>query len=132
MLNGRVLERSVGNNLDRTRCAFDLGRRLIGIEHADHDDVGCSWGWGLVLAVTLGESGIGREKRSGKGAGRKQKSGHDRSEEHTSELQSLMRISYAVFCLKNKTNYTIRIASASDNTTCRLLRSLTSSTIDHT
>src|SRR3546814_4432805 len=27
-----------------------------------------------------------------------------RSEEHTSELQSLMRISYAVFCLKNKTN----------------------------
>src|SRR3546814_5002185 len=27
---------------------------------------------------------------------------HDRSEEHTSELQSLMRISYAVFCLKKK------------------------------
>src|SRR3546814_5180315 len=27
-----------------------------------------------------------------------------RSEEHTSELQSLMRISYAVFCLKNKQN----------------------------
>src|SRR3546814_10376759 len=26
-----------------------------------------------------------------------------RSDEHTSELQSLMRISYAVFCLKNKT-----------------------------
>src|SRR3546814_9751175 len=28
----------------------------------------------------------------------------DRSEEHTSELQSLMRISYAVFCLKKKKN----------------------------
>src|SRR3546814_3762924 len=28
-----------------------------------------------------------------------------RSEEHTSELQSLMRISYAVFCLKTKTYY---------------------------
>src|SRR3546814_6216566 len=28
-----------------------------------------------------------------------------RSEEHTSELQSLMRISYAVFCLKKKTKY---------------------------
>src|SRR3546814_7486045 len=28
-----------------------------------------------------------------------------RSEEHTSELQSTMRISYAVFCLKNKTHY---------------------------
>src|SRR3546814_2161390 len=32
-----------------------------------------------------------------------------RSEEHTSELQSLMRISYAVFCLKQKTKQ-IRIA----------------------
>src|SRR3546814_10268615 len=33
--------------------------------------------------------------------------GHDsrRSEEHTSELQSLMRISYAVFCLKKKKQY---------------------------
>src|SRR3546814_1783215 len=29
---------------------------------------------------------------------------YKRSEEHTSELQSLMRISYAVFCLKNKKN----------------------------
>src|SRR3546814_8019374 len=31
---------------------------------------------------------------------------HHRSEEHTSELQSLMRISYAVFCLKKQTNKT--------------------------
>src|SRR3546814_2754006 len=30
----------------------------------------------------------------------------DRSEEHTSELQSLMRISYAVFCLKKKKKHT--------------------------
>src|SRR3546814_4983683 len=29
---------------------------------------------------------------------------HSRSEEHTSELQTLMRISYAVFCLKKKNN----------------------------
>src|SRR3546814_7983459 len=29
----------------------------------------------------------------------------ERSEEHTSELQSLMRISYAVFCLTKKTHY---------------------------
>src|SRR3546814_6319323 len=38
--------------------------------------------------------------------------GYERSEEHTSELQSLMRISYAVFCLKkkkiNKTVYTLQ------------------------
>src|SRR3546814_1330156 len=32
-------------------------------------------------------------------------SGTSRSEEHTSELQSLMRISYAVFCLKKKNNH---------------------------
>src|SRR3546814_6924501 len=33
--------------------------------------------------------------------------GEQRSEEHTSELQSLMRISYAVFCLKQTRNTTI-------------------------
>src|SRR3546814_8827192 len=33
--------------------------------------------------------------------------GFERSEEHTSELQSLMRISYAVFCLKKKKTYII-------------------------
>src|SRR3546814_10624576 len=33
---------------------------------------------------------------------------HARSEEHTSELQSLMRISYAVFCLKKNTQKTIQ------------------------
>src|SRR3546814_4709378 len=32
-----------------------------------------------------------------------------RSEEHTSELQSLMRISYAVFCLKKKNKHTNKI-----------------------
>src|SRR3546814_2937102 len=32
--------------------------------------------------------------------------GRERSEEHTSELQSLMRISYAVFCLKKKKTIT--------------------------
>src|SRR3546814_9837619 len=44
-----------------------------------------------------------------------QRRAYDRSEEHTSELQSLMRISYAVFCLKKKkTNY---IHNYSPNTT---------------
>src|SRR3546814_4695367 len=41
------------------------------------------------------DSGELRDKRFGK-----------RSEEHTSELQSLMRISYAVFCLKKKNDIT--------------------------
>src|SRR3546814_4818541 len=34
-----------------------------------------------------------------------------RSEEHTTELQSLMRISYAVFCLKKKKTYTLILES---------------------
>src|SRR3546814_5407263 len=42
-----------------------------------------------------------------------------RSEEHTSELQSLMRISYAVFCLKKK------------NTNTQLTRSKTNDTIQY-
>src|SRR3546814_5436577 len=39
-----------------------------------------------------------------------------RSEEHTSELQSLMRISYAVFCLKKKNNSIVPLTT-SDSTT---------------
>src|SRR3546814_7777026 len=39
---------------------------------------------------------------AGKCAGHRRPGLSDRSEEHTSELQSLMRISYAVFCLKKK------------------------------
>src|SRR3546814_2669796 len=37
-----------------------------------------------------------------------------RSEEHTSELQSLMRISYAVFCLKKKNDMTYRFYTLND------------------
>src|SRR3546814_8591873 len=39
-----------------------------------------------------------------------------RSEEHTSELQSLMRISYAVFCLKKKNTNTISSTTHHNNT----------------
>src|SRR3546814_2408905 len=43
------------------------------------------------------------EPSAGRGLSRHLRSRHQRrSEEHTSELQSLMRISYAVFCLKKK------------------------------
>src|SRR3546814_11077137 len=46
-----------------------------------------------------------------------------RSEEHTSELQSLMRISYAVFCLKKKKNHnTITTTHIKRTITTRLLR----------
>src|SRR3546814_4423308 len=40
-----------------------------------------------------------------------------RSEEHTSELQSLMRISYAVFCLKKKKNNITDISRHKNNNT---------------
>src|SRR3546814_5666920 len=40
-----------------------------------------------------------------------------RSEEHTSELQSLMRISYAVFCLKKKKLYIIKDKTSRKSTT---------------
>src|SRR3546814_10802296 len=39
----------------------------------------------------------------------------DRSEEHTSELQSLMRISYAVFCLKKKKRHTALVTKKEHN-----------------
>src|SRR3546814_2696640 len=42
-----------------------------------------------------------------------------RSEEHTSELQSLMRISYAVFCLNKKTQTDIRTYDQPSRTTQR-------------
>src|SRR3546814_2358854 len=54
-----------------------------------------------------------------------------RSEEHTSELQSLMRISYAVFCLKKKTKYETKIEKKrtqeykNNNTQCERLHDYT-------
>src|SRR3546814_7819225 len=45
------------------------------------------------------------------GQGLPQRAGGNRSEEHTSELQSLMRISYAVFCLKKKNKQQTTLAN---------------------
>src|SRR3546814_4419038 len=49
----------------------------------------------------------------------RQQSAPSRSEEHTSELQSLMRISYAVFCLKKKTVIHARCVQVLDLTAAR-------------
>src|SRR3546814_1481838 len=51
-----------------------------------------------------------------------------RSEEHTSELQSLMRISYAVFCLKKKT-YTTNQQLITRNNTYSIIKTTKSQTI---
>src|SRR3546814_4857255 len=57
----------------------------------------------FIADMTLGGCGVGQGKitRQTDDAGQRLRLAQ-RSEEHTSELQSLMRISYAVFCLKKK------------------------------
>src|SRR3546814_13527056 len=60
-------------------------RRLEGVEIRNHEVDAAD-------AVLLHRGHVVRQVAAGK----------DRSEEHTSELQSLMRISYAVFCLKKQ------------------------------
>src|SRR3546814_3903136 len=52
------------------------------------------------------------EQRPRHAVGRRLHDRSERSEEHTSELQSLMRISYAVFCLKKIKRKTYRISAA--------------------
>src|SRR3546814_3394293 len=82
----------------RCQCAGERERtwRLrSGDPHGSAEDTGAAWsrhaGWRVALAPRAGPC------RYAAPHGRAR-----RSEEHTSELQSLMRISYAVFCLKKK------------------------------
>src|SRR3546814_9490123 len=82
----------------------DAGKSVIVIEH--HQAVMAHADWIIDLGPGAGHDG-GQVVFEGTPAalvsGRPSLTGeHLRSEEHTSELQSLMRISYAVFCLKKK------------------------------
>src|SRR3546814_7433404 len=83
--------------------AVEARQQAVGIVASDHPAVIDD---GDLVAELLGLFQVVRRQQHG-GAGAVQLA---RSEEHTSELQSLMRISYAVFCLKKKksTNTTIR------------------------
>src|SRR3546814_1923136 len=58
-----------------------------------------------------------RHRRSPRRAPPASRFSRPRSEEHTSELQSLMRISYAVFCLKKKKQQTQNIINPTDRRT---------------
>src|SRR3546814_10300556 len=67
------------------------------------------WHRGAGRRPAFAHSQFKAQERTGQAAvrraaqpGTRRADGPDRSEEHTSELQSLMRISYAVFCLKKK------------------------------
>src|SRR3546814_9689403 len=71
---------------------YDRERRQIGEACAQH----------LLVVRLVGDDGEARRLRSGARRGRNGDDRQARSEEHTSELQSLMRISYAVVCLKKK------------------------------
>src|SRR3546814_7420126 len=91
----------------RHRQAVLLERLEAGVDHvrvaAQVGDVVFGVGRELpqeLLHVAVAHVGV-RLRRAGLGQFARQAG---RSEEHTSELQSLMRISYAVFCLKKKNN----------------------------
>src|SRR3546814_2856567 len=58
----------------------------------------------IVVFLHVGLGLVGHHIVAGAQPGHRAIGNLTRSEEHTSELQSLMRISYAVFCLKKKNN----------------------------
>src|SRR3546814_3898868 len=68
--------------------------------------VGASAGLGAAYGRRFAKAGY-RVVLAGRSAEKVEASAAERSEEHTSELQSLMRSSYAVFCLKKKKTKTI-------------------------
>src|SRR3546814_2553763 len=82
------------------RAARDQRHDLQPAASGRHEDMPASRTYN---AAHIGgcRSGGGEHRSRDGGAGAKRKD-ISRSEEHTSELQSLMRISYAVFCLKKK------------------------------
>src|SRR3546814_1808917 len=77
--------------MDMRMIGICMERQHIGVIVLEQDP-------GERLGGVLQRLGIGRT--AGHGEDQRQ-----RSEEHTSELQSLMRISYAVFCLKKKNTH---------------------------
>src|SRR3546814_8851096 len=110
----RLLRGGVDRNIDLLADAPDVGRRLLrgGVDRNVKalrpllDAPGRLLRGGVdrnVAAVTQHIDGPGRLLRGGVDRNICADPYRPRSEEHTSELQSLMRISYAVFCLKKKT-----------------------------
>src|SRR3546814_4100235 len=96
--------RTSSPSLLRHSRSFLAGRpRRSGSEvhaaHAAHATGRVAHRGGLLRLV--GNDSLGGEEQ-GRDGGRVLQGRAGRSEEHTSELQSLMRISYAVFCLKKK------------------------------
>src|SRR3546814_7512787 len=86
----------------------DLGADVVKVESPDGDDTR-TWGPPFVPAADGGDLSAAYFHACNRGKRSIVADFTTRSEEHTSELQSLMRISYAVLCLKKKnTNKTTR------------------------
>src|SRR3546814_9547831 len=88
-----------------TRTASTISGRSSNLMNAAKPADGLlSGGQTIALLETLGKSVNGMtEEQAARDMGVQRAASYARSEEHTSELQSLMRISSAVFCLKKKT-----------------------------
>src|SRR3546814_10859073 len=89
-----AIRRSWGRSRWRVRSWLEEKKREWGIGNGE---------WKIGRAENARAAGAGRQRMGSRSLiGRSAPSFPIRSEEHTSELQSLMRISYAVFCLKKK------------------------------
>src|SRR3546814_4110883 len=105
----------IGQYLGRSHChaaAMPHEIRLIAIGRDQNDPDHAARRRCDVLRIRVGFG-----QRKGKKAG--DHAQQTRSEEHTSELQSLMRISYAVFCLKQKNTVTHTTTNALTPTTSK-------------
>src|SRR3546814_1608846 len=96
-----VIERVGGGNIDTVSWSTDLsgGIQRVALRHGCHpygNGKARAKAWNLPDPIPVHREPIYTP--------RVELVEKYRSEEHTSELQSLMRISYAVFCLKKKTN----------------------------
>src|SRR3546814_7194680 len=120
----RARTRTRRSPFSRWRCALPSGLPPGSGQEPSHDAVAprnaaMGDGRGGAAARPLDARDGGRNGRPAVVRGRR------RSEEHTSELQSLMRISYAVFCLKKKkTNSytTVKQTDDEDNNSSRQSR----------
>src|SRR3546814_7828599 len=83
----------------RTDTLFPYTTLFRSVHHRHRQQIGRD---AADIAVERQAARVGRRLRR-RQADAQDRVGAERSEEHTSELQSLMRISYAVFCLKKKT-----------------------------
>src|SRR3546814_1222443 len=103
---GSRIERSAGQLSRAVRLRIEVDSVRKDLRAMPH--------WCMAMHDELAERDVGAQEfvadpqEIGGGLIGQRDTGFQRSEEHTSELQSLMRISYAVFCLKKKTKRLLR------------------------